>query len=348
MSMETLNRGGYPIHIGAGLLQTAPSLLQAYSGRRVTIVADGATGPLYGERLGESLRETGFICQLIVLPRGEKTKCQEMLFRLYDAFLAWEMNRGDLVIALGGGVVGDLAGYAAASFMRGIPLIQMPTTLLSQVDSAVGGKVAINLPQGKNLIGAFYLPKMVVCDTDTLQTLDGREINAGWAEIVKYGLIYDGDFFRRLKENQDGLATVIRRCLEIKNHFVSEDPLDLGSRLNLNFGHTLGHALETAGGYGELLHGEAVAIGMVEAARWGEMLGITPHCIRGEIAAILSAHGLPVEAPYNARVEEAFLRDKKGAGEKIRLVLLEDIGKTRIHSIAVEELAGLYRGGARL
>ncbi len=245
-------------------------------------------------------------------------------------------------------MIGDLTGYAAASFMRGLPFIQMPTTLLSQVDSAVGGKVAINLPQGKNLVGAFYMPQMVICDTATLSTLEPREVNAGWAEVIKYGLIHDRDFFYNLKDGNDDLPGIIRRCLEIKTYFVESDPEDLGNRMNLNFGHTLGHALEAAGEYGSLLHGEGVSIGMVEAARWGEMLKITPKGIRREIEEILAAHDLPIKAAYTSKVEEAFARDKKGMGDKINLVLLEEIGKTRIYPITVEELIGLYRGGAKI
>lgn len=348
MKKEIITGGDYPIYIGKGLLDEAPDLLKEYKGKRLAIIADGATGPLYGEKLGNILNAAGFECHLIILPRGEKTKCQEILFQLYDAFLEWGMNRNDAVIALGGGVIGDLTGYAAASFMRGLPLIQIPTTLLSQVDSSVGGKVAINLPQGKNLIGTFYTPQMVICDTATLSTLEPREVNAGWAEVIKYGLIHDRDFFYLLKDGDENLPAIIRRCLEIKTYYVEADPKDLGTRMNLNFGHTLGHALETAGEYGSFLHGEAIAIGMVEAARWGEMLHITPKGIRREIGDILTNHHLPTEAIYTPKVEEAFARDKKGAGQKITLVLLEDIGKTKLYPIDIDDLIGLYRGGAKI
>lgn len=348
MEMEVMTAGKYPIYIGEDLLSEASSLLKDYKSKRLAIVADGATGPLYGEALGNALRSAGFDCHLIILPRGEKTKCEEMLFKLYDTFLDWDMNRNDVVIALGGGVIGDLTGYAAATFMRGLPFIQIPTTLLSQVDSAVGGKVAINLPQGKNLIGTFYMPQMVICDTTTLSTLEPREVSAGWAEVIKYGLIHDRRFFYRLKEDPHDLPAIIRRCLEIKQYYVDADPEDYGCRMNLNFGHTLGHALEAAGEYGSLLHGEGVAIGMMEALRWGEMLNITPTPIRSEVKEILEAHNLPTEAPYAENVEKILRRDKKGTGNQIRIILLEDIGKTKIHSIDREELTGLYRGGARI
>ena len=263
----------YEIHIGHGLLSGCAPLFAPYRGRRAMIVADEHTAPLYGDALRAQLAAAGVNADLCTLPAGETTKCPEQLSRLYDAFLDAHLTRADLVIALGGGVIGDITGYAACTYLRGVHFVQVPTTLLAQVDSSVGGKVAVNHPRGKNLLGAFYQPELVLIDCDTLRTLDARQVGAGLGEVIKYGCIADAALFEHLEAlgSREALMPVldgvIARCCEIKADYVRQDPFDHGVRMQLNFGHTLAHALENAMGYGTLLHGEAVAIGMVAAAR---------------------------------------------------------------------------------
>lgn len=325
----------YDIHIGHGLLCACAALFAPYSGRRAVIVADENTAPLYGDTLATQLRAAGVETSRFTLPAGETTKCPEQLLRLYDAFLDARLTRADLVVALGGGVVGDITGYAACTYLRGIHFVQVPTTLLAQVDSSVGGKVAINHPRGKNLLGAFYQPELVLIDCDTLCTLDARQFGAGLGEVIKYGCIADAALFEQL----ESLATretllpqldgVIARCCEIKARYVHEDPHDHGVRMQLNFGHTLAHALENAMGYGTLLHGEAVCIGMVAAARWGEALGNTPAGTAARIEAVLAGYGLPTQMPQGLSPEAlsaTMALDKKAQGTLIRTVQLTRIG----------------------
>ena len=272
---------------------------------------------------------------LITLPAGETTKCPEQLSALYDAFLDLRLTRRDVVVALGGGVVGDIAGYAAATYMRGTRLVQVPTTLLSQVESSVGGKVAVNHPRGKNLLGAFCQPDMVVIDCDTLLTLDERQIGAGLGEVVKYGCIADSDLFDLLEQlgSREALMAqideVVARCCAIKARYVHEDPFDHGVRMQLNFGHTLAHALENGMGYGTLLHGEAVSIGMVAAAGWGEALGVTPRGTQGRIRALLTAYGMMTDIPQGLTAQalaDSMALDKKADGAKVNTVILTAIG----------------------
>ena len=286
----------YEIHIGHGLLSGCAPLFAPYQGRRAMIVADEHTAPLYGDTLRAQLAAAGVSAGLCTLPAGETTKCPEQLSHLYDAFLDAHLTRADLVIALGGGVIGDLTGYAACTYLRGVHFAQVPTTLLAQVDYSVGGKVAINHPRGKNLLGAFYQPELVLIDCDTLRTLDARQVGAGLGEVIKYGCIADASLFEHLEAlgSREALMPVldevIARCCEIKADYVRQDPFDHGVRMQLNFGHTLAHALENAMGYGTLLHGEAVAIGMVAAARWGESLGVTPSASPQRAAATMPMH----------------------------------------------------------
>ncbi|MBR2942011.1 MAG: 3-dehydroquinate synthase, partial [Clostridia bacterium] len=286
----------YDIHIGRDLLSASAPLFAAYAGRRAVIVSDENTAPLYGDTLLRQIHKAGIAASLFVLPAGETTKCLQQLERLYDAFINAGITRADLVIALGGGVIGDITGYAACTYLRGVHFIQVPTTLLAQVDSSVGGKVAINLPRGKNLLGAFYQPDMVLIDVDTLHTLDDRQIGAGLGEIIKYGCIADAALFEQLEalSSREALMpvidTVIACCCQIKARYVAQDPHDHGVRMQLNFGHTLAHALENAMGYGSLLHGEAVCIGMIAAAKWGESLGVSPQGIALRILRLLEAY----------------------------------------------------------
>ncbi len=325
----------YDIHIGHGLLKTCAPLFSPYKGRKAAVVADSNTAPLYSYALMEQLHRAGIEGSVIILPAGETTKCPEQLAKLYDAFLDARITRADLVIALGGGVIGDIAGYAACTFLRGVHFVQVPTTLLAQVDSSVGGKVAVNHVRGKNLLGAFYQPELVLIDCDTLNTLDERQIGAGLGEVIKYGCIVDEALFARIEalgsraNLMPVIDTIIARCCEIKADYVAKDPHDHGIRMQLNFGHTLAHALENAMGYGELLHGEAVCIGMVAAARWGESLGVTPAGTAARIRAVLRAYDLMTDVPEGLSAVDLAAKmalDKKAEGQTVRTVLLTQIG----------------------
>ena len=325
----------YDIHIGRGLLSRCADLFAPYKGRRAAVVADSNTAPLYSYALMEQLHRAGVEASVIILPAGEATKCPQQLCVLYDSFLDAGLTRADLVIALGGGVIGDITGYAACTYLRGVHFIQVPTTLLAQVDSSVGGKVAVNHPRGKNLLGAFYQPELVLIDTDTLSTLDEHQIGAGLGEVIKYGCICDAALFERIEAlGSRGalmpvLDEIIARCCELKAEYVRQDPHDHGVRMQLNFGHTLAHALENACGYGTLLHGEAVSIGMIAAARWGETLGVTPAGTAERIEKVLAAYGL-MTAPPGGLSKDALAAsmalDKKAEGSRVRTVLLTEIG----------------------
>lgn len=340
----------YDIHIESGLLSACAPLLAPYKGRKAAIVADSNTAPLYSYALLDQLRLADIEASVVILPAGEETKCAAQLSRLYDAFLDAHLTRADLVIALGGGVVGDITGYAACTYLRGVHFIQAPTTLLSQVDSSVGGKVAINHPRGKNLLGAFYQPELVLVDCDTLKTLDARQIGAGLGEVIKYGCICDRALFEHLESLgtrerlMPELGEVIARCCALKAEYVRQDPHDHGVRMQLNFGHTLAHALENAMGYGTLLHGEAVSIGMVAAARWGETLGITPAGTADRIKAVLTGYGLRTECPAGldaGTLAATMALDKKAEGQTVRTVLLKEIGQCTGVPLTPQQLRAL-------
>lgn len=340
----------YDIHIGHGLLGSCVSLFAPYAGRKAAVVADSNTAPLYSYTLLEQLHAAGVEASVVILPAGETTKCPEQLSRLYDAFLDAHLTRSDLVIALGGGVIGDITGYAACTYLRGVHFVQVPTTLLAQVDSSVGGKVAVNHPRGKNLLGAFYQPELVLIDCDTLKTLDERQFGAGLGEVIKYGCIYDRALFERIEALGSRAALmphlddIIARCCEIKADYVLRDPHDHGVRMQLNFGHTLAHALENACGYGTLLHGEAVSIGMVAAARWGEALGITPQGTSERIKAVLTAYDLLTERPDGLSAEAlaaTMALDKKATGKTINTVILTEIGACKGVPLTSAQLAEL-------
>ena len=340
----------YDIHIGHGLLAEAAPLFAPYRGRRAMIVADEHTAPLYAGVLRAQLEAAGVSASLTTLPAGETTKCPEQLSQLYDAFLDAHLTRADLVIALGGGVIGDITGYAACTYLRGVHFVQVPTTLLAQVDSSVGGKVAVNHPRGKNLLGAFYQPELVLIDCDTLRTLDARQVGAGLGEVIKYGCIADAALFERIEALGSreallpALDEVIARCCEIKADYVRRDPFDHGVRMQLNFGHTLAHALENAMGYGTLLHGEAVAIGMVAAARWGEALGVTPAGCAERIRRLLTAYDLMTERPEGLSPYElaaTMALDKKAVGSTVRTVMLTGIGACTAVPLTPDQLRAL-------
>ncbi len=333
-----LGSRSYAIHIGEGLLESLGSrCLGLKLGRSCLLVSDSHVDPLYGAVAEASLEAAGFSVARCAVPAGEASKSGAQLFALYDAALAAGLDRHAFIVALGGGVVGDLAGYAAASYLRGIPYVQVPTSLLAMVDSSVGGKTGINLPQGKNLIGSFHQPVLVLADSEVLATLPQREFAAGMAEIIKYGVIRDEALFTLLEASAAELGPdapgllepVIARCCEIKAEVVKADEEErAGVRALLNFGHTLGHAIENVAGYGEFLHGEAISIGMVFAARLSVRLRGLPEGDAGRLEHLLGAFGLPVHAPDLEwpALRDAMSRDKKAESRLPKFVLAERIG----------------------
>jgi 3-dehydroquinate synthase len=335
-----LGSRAYPIYIGGGLI-AAPELLAPFiQSGRAAVVTNTTVAPLYLEPLAAGLRASGIDLFSIVLPDGEVYKNGETLNVVYDRLLEAHCDRGTTLIALGGGVIGDLAGFAAATYQRGVPFIQVPTTLLAQVDSSVGGKTAINHPRGKNMIGSFHQPLAVLADVDTLATLPERELRAGLAEVIKHGLIRDLGFFEWIEANivqllardPEALAHAVRRSCEIKSEVVAIDERETGLRALLNFGHTFGHAIETAKGYGAWLHGEAVAAGMAMAADLSRRLGILGAQDARRVVALLERTGLPVAVSGIAapRFIELMSVDKKAAAGRIRFVLLEHLGSAVI------------------
>ena len=343
-----LGERSYPIIIGRNLLSNADLLAQRIAGKRVVIVTNTVVGPLYLETLTKTLQQAGKQVSNIVLPDGVEEKNWSSLMLIFDALLRDKCDRHTTLIALGGGVIGDLTGFAAASYMRGIPFVQVPTTLLAQVDSSVGGKTGINHPLGKNMIGAFYQPQAVIADTDTLGTLPQRELAAGLAEVIKYGPIIDAPFFDWIEANIEKLrgndsaamAYAIRRSCEIKASVVQQDEREGGLRAILNFGHTFGHAIESGLGYGQWLHGEAVGCGMVMAADLSQRLGYIDSATRARIVAVTKAAGLPVVAPDlgQERWLELMQVDKKNEGGDIKFILLKPFGTALITKAPKEKL----------
>ncbi len=342
--MQTLTVGllerSYPIHIGSGLLLDASLLSDHLPDKRTAIVTNTTVAPLYLERLQNTLREIGVDSVPIILPDGEEYKTSRTLNLIYDALLTHRCERKTPLIALGGGVIGDMTGFAAATYLRGVPFIQIPTTLLSQVDSSVGGKTGINHPLGKNMIGAFYQPKLVLADIKTLDTLPDKELSAGLAEVIKYGLIRDLPFLSWLEENMDRLLSrdeealqyaVLKSCGN-KAEVVAADERESGERALLNLGHTFGHAIETGMGYGTWLHGEAVAAGTVMAANLSQRMGWLNASDVLRISTLLQRARLPVAAPDLgiARYLEYMGHDKKVEGGKLRFVLLKELGRAEL------------------
>jgi 3-dehydroquinate synthase len=338
----------YPITIGQSLLSNAEMISRHIAGARAAIVTNTTVGPLYLDDLSRTLAASGKQVTTIVLPDGEEEKNWASLMRIFDALLAERCDRKTTLVALGGGVIGDLTGFAAATYMRGIPFVQVPTTLLSQVDSSVGGKTGINHPLGKNMIGAFYQPKAVVADISTLDTLPARELSAGLAEVIKYGAIIDATFFSWMEENierlmakdAEALAYAIQRSCEIKADVVRQDEREGGLRAILNFGHTFGHAIEAGLGYGEWLHGEAVGCGMAMAADLSQRLGFIDETARARIVALLRAAGLPVVAPDlgAGRWIELMQVDKKSEGGQIKFILMRPLGTPAIMPVPQDVL----------
>jgi len=349
----SLGARSYPIVIGAGWLRALGERLREVIGRkaiRAAVVSDSRVAPLYVPTVAGSLREAGFAVSEIQIPEGEQHKNLAWLALVYDRLVESQIERSSPVVAVGGGVVGDLAGFAAATVLRGVPFVQVPTTLLAQVDAAIGGKTGINHAAGKNLIGAFHQPRLVAIDIETLRTLPRREYLAGLAEVVKYGAILDADLFaslerdveKVLRQDVELLAAVVERCCALKARVVEQDETEGDYRAILNFGHTLGHAIETLTEYRRLLHGEAVAIGMVCAARLSHAVGSLPRAAVDRLEKLLHALGLPTHVPADLKREQiglAIEADKKAAGGKIKFVCLETIGSTRFEALSATEIA---------
>lgn len=347
--MEKLTVGldsrSYDIDVNYDCLMMLGETLSRLKFPHHTVVVTNTTvNPLYGEIVTTSLRGAGFEVDVICVPDGECYKTTETLNSIYTQLIERHCDRRTGIVALGGGVVGDMAGYAAATFLRGIPFVQVPTTLLSQVDSSVGGKTAINHPLGKNLIGAFYQPVFVLIDVKTLNTLSDRDFIAGLAEVIKYGMIYDGDFFTWLEANsdqlvnrdRDSLITAITRSCAIKARVVEEDETEASVRAILNYGHTFGHAVEQLSGFGNVLHGEAVAIGMVVAAKVSQQLGLCSQVDVDRLISLLIKCGLPVHPPEFdlSSYMQAMSRDKKVQDGVLRMIFNRGIGNYEILSVS--------------
>ncbi len=341
VSVELGDRS-YAIKIAPGLLkQLGQECARLKLGRRCAIITDSIVGKKYARPAFESLVLAGFEPLLIIIPAGEKSKRVSVVEKCFDRLAAHRLERKSFIVALGGGVVGDLAGFVAATYLRGIPFVQVPTTLLAQVDSSVGGKTGVNLQAGKNLVGAFYQPQLVLCDLDALKTLPNREYVSGLAEVIKYGVIYDAILFAQLERQLPKLlqreaatlAAVIARCCEIKANIVGQDETESDLRAILNFGHTIGHAIENSSGYGKFLHGEAIAIGQVAAAKLSQTILGLPSADAERIEQLFVAAGLPVRIKLNGKRREklfaAMRLDKKVSGGEIKFVLAEKIGKVR-------------------
>ena len=343
----TLPGRSYPIPIERGILDAAGVVSRSFllHATRIAVVTDSNVGPLYASRVATRMASAGFQVKVITIPAGESSKSMEMLSYLYGELLDFGLTRTDAIAALGGGVVGDLAGFAAATILRGVDFIQIPTTLLAQVDSSVGGKVAVDLPQGKNLAGAFWQPKLVLIDPETLETLPQQVFMDGMAEVVKYGCIKDSAFFDFLEAHysrkllMDEMEHIVATCCSIKRDVVEKDERDTGERMLLNFGHTLGHAYELAGHYETWSHGQAVAAGMCAAAKLGVRLGVTPPEIPARLEGVLSALGLPTAISCTAEDYAAAVGlDKKGAGDSISVILLDKLGHAVPHKMPKAEL----------
>jgi 3-dehydroquinate synthase len=329
----------YSIQIGSKLLaRLGPECRAAGLGQRCAVITDTHVGPKYGRAALASLKQAGFEPVLIPIPAGERAKRLRVFEQCCEQLAGHRLERKSFIVALGGGVVGDLAGFLAAAYLRGIDFVQVPTTLLAQVDSSVGGKVGVNLAAGKNLVGAFHQPRLVLCDVDTLSTLPTRELRAGLAEVIKYGIIYDAAFFERLEEElprllrleRKPLVDVVARCCEIKAEVVGQDERESGLRAILNFGHTVGHALEAISGYGKYLHGEAISIGQVAAARLSLRVSGLPASEAMRIEEIFARAGLPTHVRLNDSQRKRFFAamklDKKVSSGEIKFVLAERIG----------------------
>lgn len=343
-----LGPNSYPIHIENGILaKTGELVSEVFSGKKIMIVSDDNVFPLYGEIITKALSDSGFECHSFVLPHGEPTKSFQSLPKIYEALINAKLTRSDLLIALGGGVIGDLAGFAASSYLRGIKFVQIPTSLLAQVDSSVGGKVAVDLPQGKNLVGAFYHPKAVIIDPDVLNTLPDHFISDGMGEVIKYGCIKDKELFELLCRHtsfddlKPKLTQIIARCVDIKRIVVEADQFDLGERILLNFGHTLAHTIEQHFNYERESHGEAVGIGMYQITKIAEEKGLTTSECAEQIKKALEIYKLPDNSNLPIDVlTDAISLDKKNLNNHLNVVLLHDIGDSYVYPTDVSFFDG--------
>lgn len=337
----------YEILIKSGIINSiGKEISKIYKGNKIALITDENVDEFYGDIVKESLEDNDFKVLKLVLKPGEGSKSIESLMKLYNELLDFKLNRGNLIIALGGGVIGDLSGFCAATLLRGIPFVQVPTSLLAQIDSSIGGKVAIDLPRGKNLIGNFYHPRAVYIDPQVLKTLEKRYVNDGLGEAIKYGLIKDKELFEKFESIEsyealfEDIEDIIYKCCSIKKQVVEQDEKDKGERMILNFGHTIGHAIEKIENYKGVSHGEAVAIGMYSIALRCEELNICKDGVANRIKKLLDKFNLPYDFQGKTREDiiDAISVDKKTIGNFINLILIEDIGKVFIHKASHEEL----------
>lgn len=337
----------YPVIIEKGLLEKIPLMIaENFAGKKIAVITDSNVKKLYAEVLMQGLKDAGIEAHLMIVPPGEGSKTVDGAAGLYSR-LAWQkFTRSDLVVALGGGVVGDLAGFVSATYLRGVGFIQIPTTLLSQFDSSVGGKVAVNLPEGKNLVGAFYQPLAVYTDPNTLKTLDDKQFSSGMAEMIKTGCIWDRELFDTIKTLagragiMDNIEELLYKCCYSKGEVVAEDELDKGIRMILNYGHTFGHAVEAIHNFEGYSHGEAVAVGMAYITSVSEKMGLTKPGTAAEIIDILKLYNLPYEMPRMdfKKSMDTLLIDKKASSSGLSMILLEEIGKAYIHKVPINNI----------
>lgn len=338
----------YDVVIGKDILENAGSLIsEAVKGRKAVIVTDDIVNGLYAEKLIKSMNESGFTTDIFVFPNGEENKCHKTLIELYDFLAEKNITRSDFLVALGGGVVGDLTGFAAATYLRGIDYVQIPTTLLAQVDSSVGGKTAVDIGAGKNLVGAFKQPDIVIADIDTLDTLSEEIFTDGMGEVVKYGMIWSKELFELLKSGRvkENLAKIVEECVDIKRQVVETDEFDTGLRMILNFGHTLGHSIEKYYNYHGFSHGKAVSVGMYLMTVIGEKAGLIKDNISDELKACLIANNMPFESetPASALFGGA-VNDKKRFSDTISIILCREIGKADIVKMNINEFKEIIGG----
>ncbi len=338
----------YDVRIGHGLMNSLGTMVSENTkSRKIMVVSDDNVFPLYGELTVSQLEQAGFTVYTFVFPHGEQSKNLTVFGDLLQLMCDCKLSRKDTVLALGGGVVGDLTGFAAATYQRGMNFIQVPTTLLAAVDSSVGGKTAVDLPNGKNQVGCFYQPTLVVCDPDLLKTLPEEEYQNGCAEIIKYTMINDADMFTQILDKPvcEQYEEIIEKCVAIKRDYVEEDEFDNGLRMMLNFGHTIGHGVEAASSY-EIPHGRAVAIGMALVSKATSQMGLCDSSVYTAVCELIQKYGLPISTEYSAdELYAAALVDKKNTADSMRLIIPEVIGKCNIHPISKSEFLDWLRAG---
>lgn len=340
-----LKENSYDIKIEKGILKSlGKEVKEVFNGEKIFIITDENVDKYYGTLARNSLEEEGFKVEKLVLKPGEETKSFETMPKIYDRLLDFKLTRKDLIITLGGGVIGDIGGFSAASFLRSVPFIQVPTSLLAQVDSSVGGKVGVDLPRGKNLVGAFYQPKKVIIDPLVLETLEDRFFRDGMAEVIKYGFIRSKDLYLKLlkldsKEKlMENIEDIIYECCDIKRTIVERDEKDLGERMVLNFGHTLGHAIEKYYGFNKYTHGEGVAIGMYNIAKLSEEKGLVSENYKDLIKEILIQNGLPFNVSIDEKEEiiEAISLDKKNMGSTLKVIIMKSLGNAEVYDTTID------------